>query len=114
MRISDWSSDVCSSDLAGAPATAPMLARANEILLYLLFACAFLLGGSSGDASLRIFLICLAASASLAVALASGAWGAVWQWPVLQIGRASCRVRVWRFGLHLVVSLTLKKKKHRT
>src|SRR3546814_457899 len=60
-----------------------MLARANEILLYLLFACAFLLGGSSGDASLRIFLICLAASASLAVALASGAWGAVWKWPVL-------------------------------
>src|SRR3546814_6440975 len=83
MRISDWSSDVCSSDLAGAPATAPMLALANEILLYLLFACAFLLGGSSGEASLRIFLICLAASASLAVALASGAWGAVWKWPVL-------------------------------
>src|SRR3546814_16547210 len=71
---------------AGAPATAPMLARANEILLYLLFACAFLLGGSSGDASLRIFLICLAASARLAVALASGAWGAVWNWLVLPRG----------------------------
>src|SRR3546814_955975 len=41
---------------AGAATSAPLV-RANEILLYLLFASAFVLGGSSGDASLRIFLI---------------------------------------------------------
>src|SRR3546814_8270162 len=45
---------------AGAATSAPLV-RANEILLYLLFASAFVLGGSSGDASLRIFLICVAA-----------------------------------------------------
>src|SRR3546814_14253813 len=55
---------------AGAATSAPLV-RANEILLYLLFASAFVLGGSSGDASLRIFLICVAASASLSVALAA-------------------------------------------
>ena len=67
---------------AGAATSAPLV-RANEILLYLLFASAFVLGGSSGDASLRIFLICVAASASLSVALAAGAWGAVRKLPIL-------------------------------
>src|SRR3546814_7414878 len=33
MRISDWSSDVCSSDLAGSPAAAPpMLAKVADLL----------------------------------------------------------------------------------
>src|SRR3546814_2597092 len=67
---------------AGAATSAPLV-RANEILLYLLFASAFVLVGSSGDASLRIFLICVAASASLSVALAAGAWGAVRKLPIL-------------------------------
>src|SRR3546814_9705059 len=77
MRISDWSSDVCSSDLAGRREQVPD--RFHEGRIELADA-----GGACSDAAVGIQQDQLAAVVELGVG----------QLP--EIGRASCRERVWQ------------------
>src|SRR3546814_18071679 len=98
MRISDWSSDVCSSDLQaqhlrclGIDVLGPRMA-----------------GHVQGDAPLQ-------AAEAVGEALLLGDVDHVFGDVVgvlgqLQIGRASCRERVWPYGLISVVAGSLKKK----
>src|SRR3546814_3922855 len=72
MRISDWSSDVCSSDLAVRAETERQAAESGIAEAGRAY-CA-VLGADAGEAA--------------AAAIARH------DWPVLKIGRASCRERV--------------------
>src|SRR3546814_1049983 len=82
MRISDWSSDVCSSDLllAGAPAALPALsAEAATVLVYT--------SGTTG-APKDFTLSSANIHANVAGLVAEG---------LVEIGRASCRERVCQY-----------------
>src|SRR3546814_12028266 len=83
MRIRDWSSDVCSSDLAVAANHAEMavdFAQANQAAVDRLI-----------DASARArFLAGLAASSNDPAMIAKLE-------RIAEIGRASCRERVWQY-----------------
>src|SRR3546814_11916044 len=97
MRISDWSSDVCSSDLAKAYCmaleTAEGEARAAVAALAV-HACV----ANKGDALLGIAARC-AARASLL--------------QHKELGRASCRERVCQYLSISVVAVSLKKHQSR-
>src|SRR3546814_5930853 len=84
MRISDWSSDVCSSDLSGGSANASadglMLCLVSSIISYRLFDSA-----------------CLVSVSFSASAASSRSMSAFTDDRNRQIGRASCRERVCQY-----------------
>src|SRR3546814_10655367 len=84
MRISDWSSDVCSSDLSGitTPTEAAAVAAAYALLISVLL---------YRSVSFRDFYKSMLASARTSASIGMLIAGA------LEIGRASCRVRVCRY-----------------
>src|SRR3546814_16980785 len=98
MRISDWSSDVCSSDLRAA-----LLGVAG--VAGLVKRC----GDQQGWAIRAMWIVAIAAR-GLAFQ------DRVRRWPVdfgalgLEIGRASCRVRVGQYVWISVVAVYLKTK----
>src|SRR3546814_15880818 len=97
MRISDWSSDVCSSDLQAALEVGRRLFPLLEIGL--------LAGDERGDESLVLRLVeravhvvgGAAAGAGLVVARLHPGLGEVDRLLVDEIGRASCRERVCQY-----------------
>src|SRR3546814_16665440 len=102
MRISDWSSDVCSSDLAVALSlrTVRPWRRTSS--------------GRSGNAACTLFWTSMTAlSGSKPIAkLATSCtlpFGAV-----VEIGRASCRETGWPSGEILLVAVSLKTNTHET
>src|SRR3546814_19794104 len=97
MRISDWSSDVCSSDLPGhpcgprgRPGPGPPDVRLRAVARDLASAPVRHLSGEPAGADLE----------TPAPAPAAGC----------EIGRASCRERVCQYGKISVVGVSLKKK----
>src|SRR3546814_13090638 len=105
MRISDWSSDVCSSDLATGATDAQWIKDAQDIWRSS--------GKSLPDACDPAFAA-LAAKGGLSPELR---WERIelaatqWQPGVMrEIGRASCRERVCQYGSISVVAVSLKKK----
>src|SRR3546814_2695653 len=85
MRISDWSSDVCSSDLAATGLTREV-AEAAEFSLYRFFAE----HGLSVASATERFVACAASKEDKALLdLPAQA--------VVEIGRASCRERVGQY-----------------
>src|SRR3546814_20911151 len=95
MRISDWSSDVCSSDL-----TAEEARRTQEELLDR--AVGEVVGSAAGgDLSARIDTEKL-----------DGMMGRLGERMKAQIGRASCRERVCQYVQISVVAAAFKQKSH--
>src|SRR3546814_6382452 len=76
MRISDWSSDVCSSDLASV---------LGLVLVVIFMTVMYGLLGAMASAALVVNLVLLLAALSLLQAT------------LTQIGRASCRERVCQY-----------------
>src|SRR3546814_17696032 len=124
MRISDWSSDVCSSDLLQGRPRAPDAAAP-------LNAAAFLCGEGrdrqpmrrtdvhrvpdrTAPRSLAIPLFWMDMVVHLKcrgrVGFSAHGLAAAQQ----KIGRASCRERVWQYGSISVVAVSLKKNKKQT
>src|SRR3546814_15317785 len=98
MRISDWSSDVCSSDLPGLAAELGV-DRLDRLAVALRAAVAAALAGRLVDddpGGAHLLLAALAQPAGLVGAL--------------QIGRASCRERVCQSVSISVVAVSLTKK----
>src|SRR3546814_15816571 len=112
MRISDWSSDVCSSDLAGlsvdwAEHSAARLPGNAEIALFRIAQEGINNILKHARAShVRLELVVSDDRASLRVEDNGGGF-ALEQ----QIGRASCRERVCQYVENSVVAGSLKKKK---
>src|SRR3546814_18319784 len=108
MRISDWSSDVCSSDLPRAGGQRPaqrrgLEGRAGERLA----AAAEQPGGAvMGDHRLLRLVVVGEEGDGLHARLGQTAEG--------EIGRASCRARVGKLVEIRVVGVQLKKKKKET
>src|SRR3546814_14582985 len=106
MRISDWSSDVCSSDLAGWPS----------------LACAPVYGGQGLPITLNNSVYEMFNSANQAWLMYAGLSHSAYeclrthgtQQPreVYQIGRASSRERVCKYVSIPVVGVSLKKNTH--
>src|SRR3546814_19590070 len=113
MRISDWSSDVCSSDLEGdgegmmsnramdadfavIPIRAAVPRPAREVW--------DLIGGFFDlDKWLDVECAPVAGSGETgSIRIINGA---------VEIGKAACRERVWQYGSIWVVAVSLKKKK---
>src|SRR3546814_13173404 len=100
MRISDWSSDVCSSDLVAAELVAEVLAHLRQRIGH---AVAVVLGGNGGQ---RVRLVAVLLDILLGDE-AEDAGEAAFDLAVLlqvgrlqervEIGRASCRERVWQY-----------------
>src|SRR3546814_16295781 len=99
MRISDWSSDVCSSDLIAISIDGPPLLPVRMWL-------------SWGEATNRI-------AEAVGLAAAAGETGLNWQGllppgdyylSITHIGRASCRERVCQYVMISVGVVSLKKK----
>src|SRR3546814_16038590 len=115
MRISDWSSDVCSSDLAGSPST--LLAEGadlrTDIPLYRIWRDGKLAEEVS-DATqawaehddMVAFLI--GCSFTFETALQEAG---IEVRHITEIGRASCRERVCQYVSMSVAAVSLKKKK---
>src|SRR3546814_15384121 len=116
MRISDWSSDVCSSDLPArylttAPSTVPLddaagIPTAAGTAWQALFESVSLTGGQSvlihaGAGGVGSFAIQFARDAGARVSATASGDG--------EIGRASCRERVCQYVLISVVAVSLKK-----
>src|SRR3546814_20608488 len=94
MRISDWSSDVCSSDL---PGTRTGLGRGHEIALLPLAIVVAAPEAGVGAWVNGLSLASLAFLGGLAVD---------------EIGRASCRERMCKYVENSVDAVTLKKKQY--
>src|SRR3546814_2023930 len=98
MRISDWSSDVCSSDLTSLPdviSTASQPEWTRDVEQFDVVVVGF--GISGGCAALeaarsggRVVLLERAAIHGGTSSMSGGAF-------YLEIGRASCRERVWQY-----------------
>src|SRR3546814_16300323 len=102
MRISDWSSDVCSSDLRQGPQGSEGPPRRGDRRLR---------GRADADlpppAEARVHQhLPQAVRRAEPRPPAGGGRG--------QIGRASCRERVWQYVSNSVVAVSLKKKTHNT
>src|SRR3546814_19093928 len=101
MRISDWSSDVCSSDLAGIPAR-------------------LLRVGFVGELGYEIHVPASQGEALWDALLEAGQpegirpFGVEAQRVLRQIGRASCRERVCQYVLISVIGVYLTRKKQLT
>src|SRR3546814_6699892 len=89
LRISDWSSDVCSSDLAIKPLEPLYTSMFKPVLAFFLLEMGLIASGQLG--SLKRYGFKLAAFALL-MPLIGALIGA------LQIGRATCRDRVCQYG----------------
>src|SRR3546814_5454285 len=102
MRISDWSSDVCSSDLAAAGATAAFLVNA---IFFLPMIVALLLWRRVQEPS-RL------PPEKLMRAIISGGRYVLHSPSIrpIKIGRASCRERVCQYVYISVVAVSLKKQ----
>src|SRR3546814_16207734 len=116
MRISDWSSDVCSSDLAiprkltftGSTATGRkvMASGANDLKRVTLE-----LGGNDPAVILDDADISAIADELFWGAFANNGQVCVAIKRIYEIGRASCRERVCQYVYISVVAVSLKKKK---
>src|SRR3546814_13819443 len=91
MRISDWSSDVCSSDLYGLYGLLPPLAA--FLLLALVAFTAFALALLHGPFLAVLALLGGFVTPLLVECPAPSVWG------LFEFGRASCRARVCQFVL---------------
>src|SRR3546814_20881570 len=118
MRISDWSSDVCSSDLRELAGQA-QLARCGLAAFLLLLAPALALVGALDDAlEQHAGPFGMAGEPVIEVILARGldqlgrrhADPLLLRLPLEQNGRASCRERGCAYVWLSVVDVTLKKK----
>src|SRR3546814_11754729 len=111
MRISDWSSDVCSSDLIGAHA----IGFGLPLLIALLPASALLAQDSARvetlAAGIAIAVPALASLAVLSAALTANPKGGSAIGGLLEIGRAAWRGRGCQYVLVSGVARSLKKKK---
>src|SRR3546814_13333760 len=99
MRISDWSSDVCSSDLCGRASRPPRSVGVSNTAA----GCATAVRSSCRR--LRRAQLALQITRRRVDSEASGDRGAT-----EQIGRASCRERVCQYVSISVVAVSLKKK----
>src|SRR3546814_14943303 len=107
MRISDWSSDVCSSDLELEHADR----QRAEVFAQQRFA--------RGDVESREAQLQVAPGDAPPPAQQRTQQRAQWRaqralprpWQPCEIGRASCRERVCQYGYITVVAVSLKKKK---
>src|SRR3546814_15369435 len=100
MRISDWSSDVCSSDLEGvAQVAADQQVVATQAVQHQLGDRGLRRSGDVQRGSATVFEVI--ASQNGAVAQGDGN---------REIGRASCRERVCQYVSISVVAVSLKKK----
>src|SRR3546814_20990576 len=114
MRISDWSSDVCSSDLC-APGSQALAAARTKIL--------------SGDCEVALVVGAdttpkgfLAPAKGerpddpdwvrFRIGITNPTYFALYARRRLEIGRASCRERVCKYGYISLVAVSLKKKIH--
>src|SRR3546814_11690269 len=99
MRISDWSSDVCSSDLI---AIDPSIGRRRRIGREVRPIAAVIA---------QIDLASLIEQPRRRIRLGAEAERPFRDaWQALKIGRASCRERVWQYGSISGVRVSLKKK----
>src|SRR3546814_15474739 len=96
MRISDWSSDVCSSDLGRVPAGSSIRHHLLDVLLRL---------SSSAAAGWRFEAARCGRKAQNGGKPSPGR---------LEIGRASCRERVCQYVELSVVAVSLTKKQQRS
>src|SRR3546814_8065057 len=94
MRISDWSSDVCSSDLTACLHVAPLLTRVADNLAQI----GFRLGGQhiAGAQAGPSLFSSSSRMVSIPLAELSADKPASIRWPS-KIGRASCRERVCQY-----------------
>src|SRR3546814_14198916 len=99
MRISDWSSDVCSSDLWSSSDRLSLPCWLTPAVLFSpnwdtveklapFWTTAALLPSSGGVLSA---LYCLTTE------VAPPSWITIAEWSLPEIGRASCRERVWQY-----------------
>src|SRR3546814_15309783 len=109
MRISDWSSDVCSSDLSPIAYTPDMLPDALRLLIYFNPLAYYIVALQSLIvlATLPDWPIILGTLVFSAVSLLLGA-------NVFKIGRASCRERGCQYVYISLVAVSLKKKTSNT
>src|SRR3546814_14288445 len=98
MRISDWSSDVCSSDLDGDGKDDIVLCDAKQIAWY-------------RNPSWEKFVIAENLTARDHVCVAARDLDGDGRAEIAEIGRASCRERVCQSVSISVVAVSLKKKK---
>src|SRR3546814_14604113 len=108
MRISDWSSDVCSSDLPRTPSTAP---RQSEIAAAWIDRHGRLPQGEMMESSIRPLDLWLrichrvdgcdlmghGMARDVEPLTTAGCMQPALEMPTLEIGRASCRERVWQY-----------------
>src|SRR3546814_13921871 len=130
MRISDWSSDVCASDLLAAADDADVMAAWAGLGYYArarnLLACARAVVADHGghfpdsEAGLRALPgvgdYTAAAVAAIpfgraAVVVDANIERVIARHRLIEIGRASCSERAWQDVLISVVGVSLKKKK---
>src|SRR3546814_18970952 len=111
VRISDWSSDVCSSDLHGRPGKRqPMSPACAPVPTPGAMKVIGLAGWSgSGKTTLIVQLIPALVRRGLSVSTMKHAHHAF----DVEIGRASCRERVLQYVLIQGVTVTLTKKKNK-
>src|SRR3546814_17525769 len=130
MRISDWSSDVCSSDLAlfllllsalwvaggasHADVTGQVVTRGaawSLLILAILLSARPVIAGA--DAAFWLLLATVLLVLLQLVPLPPAIWTALPGRAVLlgELGRAACRVRVGQYGSNSVVAVSLKKKR---
>src|SRR3546814_14285181 len=98
MRISDWSSDVCSSDLSKVDAGVLALREEVTAVDEVLDVCERLIRGRAGKGGVRLTL-----------ETDRGLRPIVADRIRLKIGRASCRERVCQYVSISVVAVSLKK-----
>src|SRR3546814_14655620 len=103
MRISDWSSDVCSSDLGVGHQRSRRVETGGRVLLDVIDKAQHALPGRFGLAGAQVGQAAVDAVAQGGPAVLLDAPG--------QIGRASGRERVCQDGWNSVVAGTIKKKK---
>src|SRR3546814_1120536 len=102
MRISDWSSDVCSSDLTGAHVDMALLDSQGAVLANQ--AANYLASGAvpkrMGNAHVNVVPYQVFATADGQLVIAVGNDGQYRRLCAIlgEIGRASCRERVWQDG----------------
>src|SRR3546814_15637713 len=108
MRISDWSSDVCSSDLSGSLVglLLGLVGGGGSILAVPLMV--YLVGVSSPHVAIGTSALAVAANAAIGLANHARAHTVKWRCGAiyagagiagaLEIGRASCRERVCPYG----------------
>src|SRR3546814_15644917 len=106
MRISDWSSDVCSSDLIGNFAHHKILADLREQQT------SYFIPQAGWFRRVTCPHYCFEVVAWIGMALMSHQWAMLLLAFVLQIGRASCRARVCTYVEISVVSFSLKQNKY--